>query len=275
MKLGIIGLGKMGTSLLKGIVKKEIYLPNDIIGSDLNADIRESNENYFFIRTCKKNTEVVKKSDIIILAVKPQVMANVLKEIAPYSEKKIIISIAAGIDIEKIKNHLAETCRVVRVMPNTPAMVNQAVSAVAVDPNFKSDNESQNILSKDLEKVDEILASVGEVVHVEENMMDAVTGLSGSGPAYIYLLIEALSDGGVLMGLSRDISMKLAAQTVLGAASMVMETGKHPGELKDMVTSPAGTTIKAIESLEQNGFRSSIISAVKASAERSKELNES
>ncbi|MFW5982235.1 MAG: pyrroline-5-carboxylate reductase, partial [Halanaerobiaceae bacterium] len=269
MKIGIIGLGKMGTTLLEGMLKKEVFQADGIIASDLNKDIRESVGKFYLVRTSKDNISLMEKADIVILAVKPQIISKVLEEIAPFSSNKLIISIAAGISIAKIKESLGDNCRVIRVMPNTPAMVNEGISAIALEDKYninKLDEEEQ--IKKDIEIVDKIFTSVGEVVHVEEKLMDAVTGLSGSGPAYIYLVIEALSDGGVLMGLPRDISMKLAAQTVLGAAKTVIETGKHPGELKDMVTSPAGTTIRAIESLEKNGLRASLISAVKASAEK-------
>lgn len=274
MKIGIIGLGKMGTTLLEGMLKKEVFQADGIIASDLNKDIRESVGKFYLVRTSKDNISLMEKADIVILAVKPQIISKVLQEIAPFSSNKLIISIAAGISIAKIKESLGDNCRVIRVMPNTPAMVNEGISAIALEDKYninKLDEEEQ--IKKDIEIVDKIFTSVGEVVHVEEKLMDAVTGLSGSGPAYIYLVIEALSDGGVLMGLPRDISMKLAAQTVLGAAKTVIETGKHPGELKDMVTSPAGTTIRAIESLEKNGLRASLISAVKASAEKANELN--
>lgn len=274
MKIGIIGLGKMGTTLLEGMLKKEVFQADGIIASDLNKDIRESVGKFYLVRTSKDNISLMEKADIVILAVKPQIISKVLEEIAPFSSNKLIISIAAGISIAKIKESLGDNCRVIRVMPNTPAMVNEGISAIALEDKYninKLDEEEQ--IKKDIEIVDKIFTSVGEVVHVEEKLMDAVTGLSGSGPAYIYLVIEALSDGGVLMGLPRDISMKLAAQTVLGAAKTVIETGKHPGELKDMVTSPAGTTIRAIESLEKSGLRASLISAVKASAEKANELN--
>ncbi|MFW6022419.1 MAG: pyrroline-5-carboxylate reductase [Halanaerobiaceae bacterium] len=264
MKLTIIGLGKMGSALLSGILKKGLFQPEDVTACDIVLEEKESNENYHGIRTTDDNVEGVKSADIIILAVKPQFMSEVTTQIKDSIGDKLIISIAAGLSIDNLKKQLLETARIVRVMPNTPALVNEGISAVS----FNS-----NINQKDKDIVFEIFDSVGQTVEVKEKLMDAVTGLSGSGPAYIYMVIEALSDGGVMMGLPRDIATKLAAQTVLGSAKMVLETGKHPGELKDMVTSPGGTTIRAVEALEKGGLRSNMISAVKASAERSEELN--
>lgn len=263
MKLGIIGLGKMGTALLQGILSSGLYQPDEIVGSDPYVKNNSSNKEYYNIKTMKDNTTVMKIADTIILAVKPQAMEIVSKEIAAYIKDKLIISIVAGITIESLRK-LTDTARIIRVMPNTPALIGKGVSA------FSS---ADNIIDIERNIVRDILRSVGEVVEVEEKLMDAVTGLSGSGPAYIYMVIEALADGGVLMGLPRDLAQKLAAQTVAGSAKMVLETGKHPGELKDGVTSPGGTTIKAVEVLEEKGLRSALIEAVKASAERSKELN--
>ncbi|MFP4016785.1 MAG: pyrroline-5-carboxylate reductase, partial [Halanaerobiales bacterium] len=206
-----------------------------------------------------------KSADIVLLAVKPQIIGRVNSEIGEYTAGKLVISIAAGISIAKLAEQLADNTRIIRVMPNTPALVGEGASAFTV---------AEDTSDKDRKIVKDILQGVGEVVEVEERLMDAITGLIGSGPAYIYMIIEALADGGVLMGLHRSMAQKLAAQTVFGAAKMVLETGKHPGELKDAVASPAGTTIRAIEQLEERGLRSSLIAAVKASAERSKELND-
>lgn len=264
MKLAIIGLGKMGTALLKGILDSKIYEAEEIIGSDIAVEEESSNNKYGGIKTTNNNITGVKSADTILLAVKPQVMRGVLADVAEYTAGKLIISIAAGLSIDNLSKHLSSGCRIVRLMPNTPALVNAGITAVSA---------GDSVTTEDLNEVKKILKGIGEVVEVEEKLMDAVTGLSGSGPAYIYMIIEALSDGGVLMGLDRNTAIKLAAQTVLGSAKMVLETGKHPGELKDMVTSPAGTTIRAIEVLENGGLRGNLIDAVKASTERSIELN--
>lgn len=264
MQLSVIGLGKMGSTLIQGILAAEILKPAQIVGCDLKVEERESNSNYGGIKTVNNNIAGVKGADVILLAVKPQVIEEVLKEIKEQIAGKLIISIAAGITIDDIKNKLPASTRVIRVMPNTPALVKEGASAFT--PGGQATEEDKQL-------VKEILTGVGKVIEVKEELMNTVTGLSGSGPAYVYLMIEALADGGVLKGLSRENSLQLAAQTVMGAAKMVLETGNHPGELKDMVTSPGGTTINGIEALESQGFRGILIDAVKKASERSEELN--
>ena len=264
MKLAIIGLGKMGSTLLQGILDTGFYSVDNIIGCDIEVEEKDRNEKYGGIRTTSNNLIGVKAAETILLAVKPQVMSDILLEVVDYTKGKLIISIAAGLSINNLSKQLSSECRIVRVMPNTPALVNEGISAMA---------GGSGITEKDMIKVKNMLEGIGKVVEIEEKYMDAVTGLSGSGPAYIYMIIEALADGGVLMGLNREIAVKLAAQTVFGSAKMVLETGKHTGELKDMVTSPGGTTIKAVEVLEKGGLRSNLISAVRAATERSKELS--
>jgi pyrroline-5-carboxylate reductase len=262
-KLAIIGLGKMGTALLQGILDTGIYQPHELIGCDILVDDREKNDQYYSIETTRDSVYASGKAEVVLLAIKPQVMPGVLKSVSKQLQDKLVISIAAGITIGSIKEKLLHS-RVIRVMPNTPSLVKAGIAAISAGP---------DATGADLELVKKLFSGVGEVVQVEEKLMDAVTGLSGSGPAYIYIIIEALSDGGVLMGLPRELATRLAASTVLGAARMVLETGKHPGELKDMVTSPGGTTIKAVEELEKNNLRGTLISAVKAAAQRSRELN--
>jgi len=262
-KLAIVGLGKMGTALLQGILDTGIYQPHELIGCDILVDDREINDEFYGIETTKDNVYATGKAEVVLLAVKPQVMAEVLTNIVNQLHDKLVISIAAGITTDSLKERLPRS-RVIRVMPNTPSLVKAGISAISPGP---------DATEEDIELVKNLLTGVGEVVQVEERLMDAVTGLSGSGPAYIYMIIEALSDGGVLMGLPRGLATRLAASTVLGAARMVLETGKHPGELKDMVTSPGGTTIKAVEELEKNNLRGTLISAVKAATQRSRELN--
>jgi pyrroline-5-carboxylate reductase len=217
------------------------------------------------------NIEAVEKGDIIFLAVKPQVLRQVLAEIAPVVNKKhnssgapVLVSMAAGWSIGKIQESLEVKTPVVRIMPNTPALIGKGMIAMSVSP---------EVSAQSVTELEKILSGSGIVDKVDERFMDAVTGLSGSGPAFVYLFIEALADGGVHAGLPRDKALRYAAQTVLGAAAMVQETGKHPGELKDMVTSPGGTTIAGIAALEDGAFRGTVMKAVEAAWKRSKELS--
>ncbi len=265
MKLCIIGLGEMGTTLVNSILNTDLFKPEEIIGCDINVENLESNLSYGGILTCNNNYYGAKEADNILISVKPQIINKILNEIKGAVREKLIISIAAGISTSYIKEILPQSSRVVRVMPNTPALVKEGISAVS---------PGKNTGVNDIDFVKNIFNSVGEVIQIEEGLMDAVTGLSGSGPAYLYMIIEALADGGVRAGISREISIKLAAQTVLGAAKMVLETGKHPGELKDMVTSPGGTAIQGIETLEMHGLRGILIDAVNKATARSKELSE-
>ncbi len=264
MLLSVIGLGKIGTTLVKGMIEANILSNKDIIAADIKVRDDEENKEYAGIKTSSDNVKAVREADVILLAVKPQLIDKVLKGIKRSVEGKLIISVAAGISTNHLEKNLPPSCRVVRVMPNTPALVKSAISAITAGS--KAGN-------KDLELVKTLFAGVGEVIVVEEEKMDAITGLSGSGPAYVYLIAEALADGGVLAGLPRDLSLKLAAQTLMGSAKMILETGKHPGELKDMVTSPAGTSIRAIEVLESHGLRGILIDAVKEATNRSREMN--
>lgn len=264
MKLAIIGLGNMGTAILKGVITSQDIDIDDIIACDKKfSNNKEIDIIYDNLELVDDNRIGVKKADIILLAVKPQIIDNVLEEIKDISGGKLFISIAAGIKIDFLQRKLAEDAKVIRVMPNTPALVGSGAAAISAADNI-SDNEL-NIAKK-------VFSSIGEAIVIEEKYMDTVTGLSGSGPAFIYILIEAMSDAGVLNGLPREKAVKLAAQTVKGSAEMVLESGKHPAELKDMVTSPGGTTIAGVSALEQNAFRSSIMEAVTKAAERSKEL---
>ncbi len=264
MKLAVIGLGKMGTTLIKGILYNGILNSEQIIGCSIDVEEKESNPAYEGIKTIPDNRKGAEEADIILLAVKPQVMDIVLNEIKVVVPKKLVISIAAGVSLTHLDRILPSSCRIVRVMPNMPAMVREGISAVTL---------GEGTTEEDKEIVFRLLNGVGEVIEVEEELMNAITGLSGSGPAYAYIMIEALADGGVLTGLSREQSLRLAARTMLGAAKMVLETGKHPGELKDMVTSPGGTAIRGIEVLENHGVRGILIDAVKKATERSRELD--
>jgi len=265
MKLAIIGLGNMGQAILSGIINKEIIKSQNIIAADkkfADSDYELSDE-FSEINITADNEQAAREADYIILAVKPQIIEYVLEDIKNNAVSKIIISIAAGVKTKLISQYFGTNAKIVRVMPNTPALVAEGMSALYYSPKVEADEKAF---------VEKIFRALGEVVEVKEEEMDAVTGLSGSGPAFVYLFIEALADAGVLKGLSRQTALKLAAQTVKGGAEMVLSSGKHPAQLKDMVASPAGTTITGITELEKNSFRSSVIRAVQAAAERSEEL---
>ena len=261
---GFIGAGKMATALVHGMLRAGIATADSISASDPMAAARSSLGGETGIAVFESNHEVVKQSDVLVLAVKPQSMSQVLAELRPVvTSEHLVVSIAAGITIASIAQGLFPDSRVVRVMPNTPALVGEGVSAFALGPRARLEDGAL---------VERFLGSVGKTVCVAESLLEAVTGLSGSGPAFVYLMIEALSDGGVRAGLPRDVASLLAAQTVLGAAKMVLETGLHPGVLKDQVASPGGTTIAGLHALEQGGVRGALIEAVVAATRRSAEL---
>ncbi len=265
-RIGFIGAGNMASVLIKGILKARLVDDNSIYASDIDLEKLDSLKSEYGINTVfKDNKKIVNECDIIILAVKPQIMEKVMKEISgSLTSEKLIISIAAGISTEFIDSFANNTpLRIIRAMPNTPALIMEGATAIC---------PGEKISEDDLRIAKEIFSAVGVVAIVDESQMDAVTGLSGSGPAYIFMIIEALSDAGVKMGLSRDISMKLAAQTVMGAAKLQIDTGMHPGRLKDMVTSPGGTAIAGIHTLEQGGLRTTLINAVEQATLRSIQL---
>lgn len=264
-KIGFIGAGNMATALIKGVVKAGLLEPDFITAGDVDIEKLESLKNEYGINVVfKENQKIISECDIIILAVKPQIFEKILKEIAPkLNMSKLVISIAAGITTEYIEKIVNKELKVVRAMPNTPALILEGATAIAPGCHATED---------DMKIAHEIFKAVGKVAEVDESQMDAVTGLSGSGPAYIFMIIEALSDAGVKMGLSRSVAMKLAAQTVMGAAKLQIETEMHPGRLKDMVTSPGGTAIAGIHTLEQGGLRTTLINAVESATKRSMEL---
>jgi len=263
-KIGMIGCGKMGAILLKGILRRSLVPEGQILVADaVKERIEEIRVAYPQILS-EDNKSLVQQVDILILAVKPQNMPVLLSEISTdVHPRQLIISIAAGISIKAIEKHFPGPVRVVRVMPNTPALVGEGATALAA---------GSSATAEDLETAGRIFDAVGLTVTVSENLMDAVTGLSGSGPGYVFVMLEALADAGVLLGLPRDIALKLAAQTFLGAAKLCLQAGKHPGELKDMVTSPGGTTIAGLKALEEGRLRATLITAVEAAALRSKAL---
>ncbi len=263
MKLGLIGCGKMGGALLRGVIKAGLVKPVDIVACDKFPEASAALAKEFKgLKNAKAPSDVASASDIIILAVKPQDMQKLLQSLTPI-QNRLFLSIAAGIPLKNLEAWLGGNHRVIRSMPNTPALILQGASAFA---------RGCKVTDKDAGVAKSILGSVGTVSEVAEVLLDAVTGLSGSGPAYVYTVIEALADGGVLMGLPRAAALQLAAQTVAGAAQMVLQTGKHPAALRDEVTSPGGTTIAGLEQLEKQGLRNALVQAVRKATERSKEL---
>jgi pyrroline-5-carboxylate reductase len=261
---GFIGSGKMATALIKGMLRAGIASIDAIRASDPLPAARTLLEAETGVTVYDSNLPVVQQSDVVVLAVKPQSMRQVLENLRPVVRPEhLIVSVAAGITIASITQWLLPGVRVIRVMPNTPALLGEGASAYAPGPGVSPEDERV---------VKSFLDSVGQTVGVAESLLDAVTGLSGSGPAFVYLMIEALSDGGVRVGLPRDVATLLASQTVLGAARMVRETGLHPGVLKDQVASPGGTTIAGLHALERAGVRGALIDAVEAATRRSAEL---
>ena len=262
-KVAFVGGGQMAEALIGGILAARLCEPDHIRVSDPVAERLDFLKTKYGVSTSGSNAEIASWGDIVVLAVKPQVLERVLKEIEGCLAKPLVVSIVAGVPIVRITDLCGKGTRVIRAMPNTPALVREGMTALAV---------GAGVQEQDVASVRRIFESVGKVVPVEERLMDAVTGLSGSGPAYVFLAIEALADGGVKMGVPRDIAGVLATQTVLGAARMVMETGLHPARLKDQVASPGGTTMAGLHRLEQGGLRATLIDAVEAATKRSQEL---
>lgn len=264
-KIALIGGGNMGRSLLRGILKAELTPPENLTVVDVHPQKLEALRADFGVAATSDAKSAVHDAEIVILAVKPKTLREVLDSIhEAVRTEQVFISIIAGVETGYIEERLSKGNPVIRVMPNIAATVDAAATAIAAGA--EADETHLNMA-----KV--IFEAVGEVVCVEEEHLDAVTGLSGSGPAYIYMVVEALCDGGVKMGLPREIAMKLAVQTVLGAAKLVKETGQHPATLRDQVTTPGGTTISAVHELEERGLRAMLISAVVTATERSKEMN--
>lgn len=263
-KVGFIGGGKMGEALAGGIVSRGLVPASHVMVADIVKERLEALAQAYGIVGMRDNKSVAEKADILVLAVKPQNMGEVLAELATVvGKKQLVISIAAGIPIRFIEERLKKGVRIIRAMPNTPALIGEGMAALA---------GGTAATQTDLALAREIFDAVGLTVIVKEESMNAVTGLSGSGPAYGFIIIEALSDAGVRMGLSRDVALKLAAQTLLGAAKLCLKGDKHPGELKDMVTSPAGTTIAGIKALEEGKIRATMMAAVEAATLRAGEL---
>jgi pyrroline-5-carboxylate reductase len=263
-QIGFVGVGNMGEALIHGLLHGHLCRPDQILCSDTRPERLKAIREKYEVKGTSHNTEVVKQSDLIIIAVKPQIMKNVVEEIAKYLNlSKLIISIAAGVPLEAIESCAKKELKLIRVMPNICVSVREGVSAIA---------GGRHALKEDLMMAKTIFDSVGKSLFIEEDLLDAVTGLSGSGPAYIFLIIDALADAGVKVGLSRDDALILSSQTVLGAAKMLIETGEHPGKLKDLVTSPGGTAIAGLHTLEEGGLRTTLINAVEVATQRSEAL---
>lgn len=263
-KIGFIGCGNMGKAILNGIISSNIADCNDIFVSTPSLDKLKSIKNEFSVNISTDNKVTAKNSDVIILAVKPQYLSGVAKEIkSELKDNCTLVSVAAGWNIEKLEYAFGEQ-KIIRVMPNTPALCLEGMSAIC----------SNSLVEKtELDEIVRLFESFGKAEIVSENLFDAVIGVSGSSPAYVFMFIEALADGAVCDGMPRDKAYKFASQAVLGSAKMVLETGMHPGKLKDMVCSPGGTTIEAVETLEETGFRNSVIKAVKKCCEKSREMS--
>jgi pyrroline-5-carboxylate reductase len=262
--IGFLGTGNMAEALIKGLIASGLVEPNKIHGSDPRRERCNEMAERYKINVTTHNEDVVRHAEIVVLSVKPQILPKVLDEISPHLKPHaLVISIAAGTPLAAIERRLPPGMRVVRTMPNTPALV--GAGATAISP-------GQHAQDSDVEATRNIFDAVGKTVVLDESQLDAVTGLSGSGPAYVFLIIEALSDAGVKVGLSRYNSLMLAAQTILGSAKLLLETNEHPGRLKDMVTSPGGTAIAGLHTLEAGGLRTTLINAVEAATNRSREL---
>jgi len=267
-KIGFIGGGNMAEAIIKGMLSSSTISGSNIFVSEPNKSRQKFLISEYKIKVMKDNLDLVKKTDVLIVAVKPQIIRQVLKDVTEHiNEKKLVISVAAGVPISQIEKALSNSKKkklsIVRTMPNTPSVVQEGVTAITA---------GKGVGKSDLKISHEIFQSVGRTVEVPEDQIDAVTGLSGSGPAYIFMIIEALSDAGVKMGLSRNVANELTIQTVLGSALLVRETGTSPGELKNRVTSPGGTTIAGLHALEKGSLRATLMNAVEKATLRSKEL---
>ncbi len=266
LAIGFLGAGKMASALASGFVRAGLTTKERIIASDVNQAALKSFSESVGARGTVSNPEVAQFATVLIVAVKPDQVADLLRELSPHlTAKHLIISIAAGVTLAKMEALLPAGARAIRVMPNTPALVGASATGFAL---------GGKAVAEDAALVNRLFSSVGVALQVKEPLLDAVTGLSGSGPAYVFMMIEALSDGGVAAGLPRDVATKLAAQTLLGAAKMTLETNLHPGVLKDMVTSPGGTTIEGVHELEKGGLRAALMNAVRAASEKSRRLGQ-
>lgn len=264
-KIAVIGAGHIGQAIIGGLLKAKLLPAKNVTASRRGSEALDALKKRFGVQTTTDNRKAVKGADILVIAVKPQAAASLFEEIAPVvREDQLVISVMAGVTTERINHCLRKPNPIIRAMPNTPALVDAGATPLSKGTHAKD---------SDLAIAETIFKAVGIVEIVPESLMDAVTGLSGSGPVYIYMVIEALIDGGVKMGIPRTVARRLAAQTVFGAAKLVIETGKHPAILKDEVTTPGGTAIAAVHMLESKGLRNVLIEAVATAARRSEELS--
>jgi pyrroline-5-carboxylate reductase len=263
-RVGFLGAGNMAAALARGWTNAGLLRAEDGLASDPSPEARTNFQSRTGWRVIPSNRDVVVDYDVLILAVKPQVLSALLHDVHPLLKPKhLLISIAAGVSLQKLAEDCGAACRLIRVMPNTPCLIGASAAGYCPGP---------NATPEDIALVDRLFNAVGKAYRLSEHLLDAVTGLSGSGPAFVYVMIEALSDGGVRMGLPREVANGLAAQTVLGSARMVLETGLHPAALKDMVASPGGTTIAGLHALERAGLRAALMDAVEAATKRATEL---
>jgi pyrroline-5-carboxylate reductase len=264
--IAFLGAGNMAEAIIKGLLRAGTARPEGIIATGRRTERLEEIKRAYGIRTSQDNLAAAREAEIVVLSVKPQAMDKLVVQVAPaLDHRKLVISVAAGVPIAALERRLGAGARIIRTMPNTPSLVGAGACALA---------RGEHASEEDLAVASRIFQSVGITTVVEENLLDAVTGLSGSGPAYIFLVIEALSDAGVKVGLPRYTALKLAAQTVLGSAQLLIETNVHPGQLKDQVTSPGGTAIAGLHTLEAGGLRTTLINAVEAATRRARELGE-
>ncbi|MDO9535538.1 MAG: pyrroline-5-carboxylate reductase [Bacillota bacterium] len=262
--LAFIGCGTMGTALLEGIVSNKLEKPEDVILFDKDPFKTQALNQKLGVNIADELHSLCSKAKVIFLCVKPQDMKKLLLHIKPFIHSEhLLISVAAGLSISFFEEHLNNPLKIIRIMPNTPCIVGEGMSVISKGKNVSPDEENYVVT---------LIESLGKVVSVEENLLSAVTGLSGSGPAYVFMVIEALADGGVEMGLTREMSFLLSAQTVLGAAKMFLETGEHPALMKNKVTSPGGTTSAGLLALEEGAVRASLIKAVMESAKKAQEM---
>ncbi|HYS55802.1 MAG TPA: pyrroline-5-carboxylate reductase [Thermoanaerobaculia bacterium] len=263
--IGFVGAGNMAEAMIRGLLRGKVFAPGHVTASAPREERQRELAEKYGIRVTGDNREAAAQS-IVVLSVKPQILGKVLDEITgSVRAESLVISIAAGVPVAAIQAKLRSGTRVVRAMPNTPALVDAGATAIA---------RGEHAQESDLEDAKRIFDAVGVTVVLDETLLDAVTGLSGSGPAYVFLILEALSDAGVKVGLSRRTAQLLAAQTLLGSAKLLLETNEHPGKLKDMVTSPGGTAITGLHTLENGGVRTTLMNAVEAATQRSRELGE-
>ena len=262
--IGFIGLGNMASAMIGGMLQKDMVTPGEIIGSCRTEETAKKMADRFGIETTTDNSTVAQAADILVLAVKPQFFPEVIAQIKDeVNADALIISIAAGKTMDYIETQFGRPLKLVRCMPNVPALVGEGITSVS---------RNERVSDEEMKQAMDLLSSMGKASEIPERLIDAVVGVSGSSPAYVFLFIEAMADGAVAAGMPRSQAYEFAAQAVLGSAKMVLETGKHPGELKDMVCSPGGTTIQAVKVLEEKGFRAAVMDAMEACIEKSKSL---